>query len=1625
MSATQKKIVLIFCTNVPMTTSPGRFDSPSLNAYVLTASSSQDCLDDSAIEQLAGQIAADPEALTLHCLSNSDLDADNISNWSTQPIQSAEGAIERRVPETPQRSNTVMFTVGNISTPTNFEKDHPISQSTEQSSHISQSQDGAQMNFGKDDMMIDQEKHISSPRISVAQSLQDHIPAPRLDLFDRLRKALPETSRNNAISEVPMIVDSGFASRSLRKRRDIQLHPFTIEKLHYKAQVGHAHDSHLSQAEIQKRRAIREKYVAQDDDLLARAAEAKNSKQYQNAQRHNRRNTIKQRQVNRPVEHKQSKTTVWQAQRKRMAATYAKKRTVAESISNTQATSNVSDLQQPTSPTVDKSSRRTMQQQLDLLFPEFSFDRAEDDNQYTRKKKRRRVIQDESDADSDTDSVQYLGESQAMDSTNTLDDNTESQASSSTGTKRVNRLEKLKQKRALKGILPMSFTKVFSKELTEDQKMLESRRTAQKQNHRKRMESGSLAREVYELSISSDHESTNSPNEVAHTSDIFTDEESEGENENNAVWSLDDWLGEEGHNVDLQEDLQHARREATTDGPVILRDKDPIDRMVIRSSAGKRVSNPSRRATASTLKIRKVSRYSYNRSVMTRAARGTKKSTKRRTNTVASRLVSKQSFRHERKGQDQPHIWHFMDIRKTRNPSPATPNPDTYFEAEDEFFRQKGNEDKDLPTWVKTLLQARNNMKKLDKDRPRLSRPIIPSGIGPFYRSVSDVTNVNWWQRPGKRRLMTDVLENTEPTQIEPNHFSVHESLPSAGEEDVQIINPKVPANKQPASRKIMVGTKQSRLFEDHGFSKKAGPSNLSSKTLMLSARNTEPINIVKMRHKERKAIPKRGPSQSQINFIQFLNDTRDFPTTYSFRESSIDWHLPSNGYINQGFLKNLEDRKVSSESSLKYVDMVTNSSIFCVFGISFDINGFSQQELEKCISSFFLTTMKTLQNTVFQRSIVNSDTFHEELFNFFAFITIWLAYWIPLVDARERELCISFISREIMSFQKRLMRLTNLQTILNSRDPAASVDVVVIQVMLLWFIYSTDWEIRIQRLESTTHLRLPSQLDLMLALLLWLGPDRSGNNESALNQLILETWICYLHSLARTKPLSDPLSYIIEQVHKGCVSDGLDNWKTSEMMWQWISVLADIYHYDAQFLHADRINVDHLWSAIHRVLQYNTLLIGEGDCAYTSISQHMNISTNELMDEYIRALFCRVHQLCKYYPSSAIHDTLLVLQSFYLNRRFQDLATERDSSFPEFFIDFMGHIPHEVASQDTCFHIFLKTLCITLQNEQASLSSDTDKERQQLRRFLSQLAPTHVMTIRKDDPLSGKYSALGNHFNLNMLFAHVVSTDIQRRSILQAKSFLNFHDSDHIARKMYFEAFTLLSRIYAFHEDRDGLNSIVKLLNERLGYLCDEFSRMQSHQSMTKHGFFSAEDWQADQIERQELIESGFIYIWKIVRDAVSMVDDTAEWFEVAVLSIDKAWSSVLDKHKPFAANTRLYAVNFIRSVLTIRDQRVARLKDQSLHHNIVDASLSSSLRSGDSQDFDMFDDFDYGALNMDIEKVYYDDTDRMLAQSIKSWVLEALQQLQPQISSDDELQETINLAISESLRLLTDHHM
>lgn len=1354
-------------------------------------------------------------------------------------------------------------------------------------------------------------------------------PALRLDFFDRMPQPTRPTESTNSQPAVAK-QSNVYTERSLRKRREIQLHPFTIEKLQYKAQVGHAHDSHLSQSEIQKRRAIREKYVSPDNELLERAAAAKTSKSTASRDQHRRRNSQHQHSKHLHT-HKRSTPSadVWQSRRSRLKATYGKKRAIAPSSSD--ADTNIPPPVSPVLPlsslsNTQSTSRRTMQQQLDLLFPEFSIDHLDDHENDTRKKKRRRVIQDESESDNDDDSLLYLGGAEPVQSSDTSE--TEEQTpiiSDSRQSRRANRLDVLRERRALKGILPMSFTKVFSKELTEDQKLLQSRRRANRQKtKRNRTESRSLANQVNALSISSDEsnqQASNFATDMLNANDIFTDEE-EGENDSkngdqDGIWDLDDWLGGNagdgeitiGSGIDMDDTSVNHK-------PAVLRDRDPIDRMVIRSSNPKPTQRrsakhkPSTKSSSSPMQRQKrVRKYNYKPSNLQRSGQ-VKKPSRTRAPSRQSKLSSKQSPSRPR----QQHIWRFMDVRKARSspPAPTIPQPESMLEAEDQFFIQTAVNKDDLPAWVQALLQARQKLNPKEKENAKPVRPMIPSGVGHFYQSVADVTKVNWWQRHGRRRPVMDSLENSEPADIQADkrYWVKTSPLPSLHEpdldSDIQIINPRARSSKPLSMKKPSQRPKQSNLFSDHGFSKHRTP--MTGKQLSLTSASPPAHKVEKLaptlpsprrsRQIARTVPPPLGPSESQLTFMRFLNDTRIFPSTYSPKDLNIEWRLPEKGYIKRGFLKKLNGTKsttiaksTNSPIASEFDVLVTENGTFNIFGRCFNINQIPLQDVLDVILSSFWEAMKTVQDICFERKAVDADRFALDLCDFLSFVTIWLGHWVPLLDINEQQLCTEFITREMQCFQKRLVKATKLQSTLSSGDPSASLSVAVTQVILMWFVFSNDWEHRIQQLgHSCRLLQCNSQLDLMHRLLLWLGPEPL-NSWDLLSQLILESWIYYFHALSyQTNPLGQ-LSALIAEIQNGLTSDGLDNWASSEMIWQWLFVLAELQKYDKNGEQTIESDNSQLWFAAHTVLKDTAILNGEGELSYSSMLQEMDDTTKEIMDDYIRALFSRVHQLCRLYPSSAAHNAILQLHSFYLARRFQDLATEQDSSFPEFFIDFIGYIPKDVSSDDSCFHIFLKTLCVTFQNEQASIEAtpDTDKERKQLRRFLSQLAPTHVMTIRTGDQETGGYTSLGNHFNLSMLFAHVVSSDIMRRSIVQAKSFLNFNDSDHTARKMYFEAFTLLARIYAFHHDRDGLGSIVQLLNAKLSYLVDEYARMQARQSMAKQGFLPVDDWLADQSDRREVIECAFIYLWKIVRDAVSVADDAAGWFDIAVLSVDK----------------------------------------------------------------------------------------------------------------------------------------
>lgn len=1342
----------------------------------------------------------------------------------------------------------------------------------------------------------------------------------RPDFFDRIRQpppTTPPTISHSSTDARSSKTGQIYGARSLRKRRDIQLHPFTIEKLQYKAQVGHIHDSHLPQSEIQKRRDIREKYVQHDKEFLERAAAAQKAKPTTTSRKeHSRRVPPNQhaqhRQIHkRPVPTASStpKISNLHSRTPRAKVTYGKKNlNIPINTDINKKSSPPSTQQTEALLPVQSGSRRTMQQQLDLLFPEFSIDNIDTQDKDTReKRKRRRVIQDESETDDESDSIQYLGEAETIVSSSAEEEDS-LDGPRIRPSKPHGRLDVLKERRALKGILPMSFTKVFSKELTEDEKLLQARRRENQQRRRQnRTGSDSLAKDVSGLSIATDqgeHQgyAANFTAEALNVNDIFTDdEEADGDDERNDddVWDLEDWLGQANEEELLQGGEEHRVQKT----PAVLRDKDPIDRMIIRSTAPKRSgqSKSKTKAPMSTTKSstsagtnrNRVLKYSY-RSPAVKRTNQRRKPAKQQTSSRRSRQTSS-SVDHRQ--QKQQRIWRFMDVKKVRASPSSTPHlsqPESTLEAEDQHFKQKRGSKEDLPAWVQALLHSKNKLNPgAAQENSQTIRPIIPSGVGLFYQSVADVTKVNWWQRRGRRRPLTDTLENTEPTdvQLEQQYWEQaveqqDDSPPGSIDSDIQIINPqhrpkKSLSSKTTKKKKRKVHSKQSDLFAHHGFSKSLD-NPFSPPVKVRSAAPLRTHNKADTISSRPVASPVQGPTENQIAFIRFLNDTRVFSTTFSPKELGVEWRLPRDGFIMRGFFKKYAECNIMPNALVDYDKLVTESGAFTVFGRSFNINNGCLQDLLDIILGLFWEAMKTFQDIYLESGVVeDGDVFIIKFGEFLAFMTIWLQHWVPLLPSGERKTCEDFVIKQSASFQKRILHLTKLHAILNSSDPTVSLSVSVTQVLLMWFVFSNHWE---QQLGHNSFLlQCNSQLDLMQALLLWLGPEPLSTGD-AISQFALEAWIYYLGQLVTMSSLCK-FSAIMTHIKRSCGSDGLDEWHTAEVIWHWLFVLKEIEQYGQ----GEDQSMDHsqLWFAVHDLLKGTPVLNAENDLSYSELLQVTNTQSKEHVDDYIRALFSRVHQLCRLYPSPASRNAILQLHSFYLNQRFQDLATEPESSFPEFFIDFIGYIPHDLSPDDSCFHIFLKILCISLQNEQEATGQAMEKERRQLRRFLSQLVPTHIMTIRNGD--HGSYTALGNHFNLSMLFAHAVSSDIMRRSIVQTKSFLNFYESDSTARKMYFEAFTLLARIYAFHDDREGLRSIVQLLSERLGYLVEEYGRMQARQSMAKQGFLPVDDWLADLNDRRDLIESAFIYIWKIVRDAVSVADAAAGWFELTSISLDQ----------------------------------------------------------------------------------------------------------------------------------------
>lgn len=300
--------------------------------------------------------------------------------------------------------------------------------------------------------------------------------------------------------------------------------------------------------------------------------------------------------------------------------------------------------------------------------------------------------------------------------------------------------------------------------------------------------------------------------------------------------------------------------------------------------------------------------------------------------------------------------------------------------------------------------------------------------------------------------------------------------------------------------------------------------------------------------------------------------------------------------------------------------------------------------------------------------------------------------------------------------------------------------------------------------------------------------------------------------------------------IEEPVVDTNVDPWSRSEQAWGLLFAILPLYQFDVNFDGVSNAQPDGIgnWSFVEKLLRASFVPLDD--------VRSMTIMQQITYDRYVKVLFHRCHTLVLSWSWRADREILKPLYKFFECRKFKDLLFEEDASFPKFFQNFTGEIPPKISSSDTCFHIFLKILYITFDRECSDLermeTNISTKRSQALRKLLSQLSPTHVMTLkeRPDENAGGmvlspgghSYTSLGNQYNLILLMAHAIPSGIWPRSITQMKSFLKFEDSDLISRRIFFEAFALLAIIYKHHDD--PLKDILDYMNEKLIYICAEY---------------------------------------------------------------------------------------------------------------------------------------------------------------------------------------------------------
>ncbi|KAI8393449.1 uncharacterized protein BYT42DRAFT_609243 [Radiomyces spectabilis] len=543
----------------------------------------------------------------------------------------------------------------------------------------------------------------------------------------------------------------------------------------------------------------------------------------------------------------------------------------------------------------------------------------------------------------------------------------------------------------------------------------------------------------------------------------------------------------------------------------------------------------------------------------------------------------------------------------------------------------------------------------------------------------------------------------------------------------------------------------------------------------------------------------------------------------------------------------------------------------------------------------------------------------YSQCIEFFAFVSKCLTFVTHRMEKDQQRSMLQFFCKEIVCLCSRAVILANV------KDPTQPPRLHWTQegvlgypwrMLLLLLTYAVDWCFRIQLVDAdllTSEWTVTMCLRRLVGLLYCIGPDHAmdGFSESPIlprNSIISEAWMTILFLLNLPNPpltlpdaAQDQRERFVWQLLDECRSKDptckKDTvWDHAEWLWQWIFAVEAV----RQVLPQERISHDVPHLNRPAVIQLNGIYEQMKSMDDTVLlNQCRQSKVNASLEAYVKVHLLRYHALLQKWHWGWDKTTVLYLHRWF--RRYIQLhkiPVSEDQYFPSYVRCFRGTpSTMTVLESDGCFDIFLMILTMAIRqdcdvmtacNDDANVADQTCKS---LRRFLSQLAPTHVVVVnrtpqKKDvEPSSAHaYAMLADQYKMNMVLLDIVPEKVLRRTIVQCRSFLRFEASDHKARQLFFEGFYNLGQVCGYHHDAECLRAIAHTMTEKLRIVCREYSDEEAKWSATVQGPHAYKQYQEQHLSRQDTIQTAFDYFKKLIHKAHFMEAEAQGWLDNAL---------------------------------------------------------------------------------------------------------------------------------------------